>query len=350
MLVDKKYSVFGICNPLMDYIVNEDFSFLENHNLKAGTMSLISEKEKDRVLASIKSFKNTPGGSCANTLRGVAFLSQRYPVDQSVYTGVVGTDSIGKKYIHLMEKDFGIKTLIPQKEGATGCSIAIVTPDYERTMLTYLGASGELYENDIDYEVLKQSRYLHIAGYMWGTSNQRKAVMKAVEYARTNHVLVSFDVADPFVVSNNRDEFLKWIPENVDILFGNRDEMVLLTGVDEEEEQIIAEASSMASVVVMKTGAKGCYISKRGEIIFSEGKKVKAIDTVGAGDSFAAGFLYGLTLGRSVKDSAVLANSLAAGIVGVEGCNYTKLNHSEIFDDVNGLETASRPGKTPGQI
>jgi sugar/nucleoside kinase (ribokinase family) len=333
MAFNKKYSVYGICNPLMDFIVYEDFSFLNELGLKSGTMTLISEKDKDKVLAGIKTFKNTPGGSCANTLRGVAFLSQKHPVDQPVYNGVVGNDGVGEKYIHLMETDFGIKALIPKKDGATGCSIAIVTPDYERTMLTYLGASSEFTTDDLDLDTLRLTRYLHLTGYMWGTINQRDAVKKAVEWARAHQCLVSFDLADPFVVSNNRGEFSKWIPKNVDILFGNRDELALQTGKDGSDEEVIAAADGLAPLVVMKTGAKGCFVSSKGSVFFSAGKKVKAVDTVGAGDSFAAGFLFGLLRNKPLPECATQANTLAAGIVGVEGCDYTKLTYEAVMGE-----------------
>ncbi len=147
---------------------------------------------------------------------------------------------------------------------------------------------------------------------------------------------VSLDLADPFVVSRYRDAFLDWIPGHVDLLFGNQDEFGLLCGVDRREdgadERMLAQAAAWAPVIVMKAGARGAYLVEGGESVLVSGVKVKAQDTTGAGDAFAAGYLFASLTGKKPSASARLGNRLAASIVAVEGCNYDRLRFQDVAE------------------
>jgi sugar/nucleoside kinase (ribokinase family) len=328
---NKQYSVYGIENPLMDYIGYVDDAYIEKINVTKGITRLVPLSEAETLLSGLRGFLNIPGGSGANTLRGIAWLSKYSPIEPSVYGGAVGSDDVGQKYIGMMTGDYGLKTVISQKHKKTGVSIVLVTPDCERTMSTYLGACEDFTSGDIDNGVIAKSRIFHTTGYMWGGAASRDAMKNAVEYARSHGTKVSFDLADPFVVKNHRDDFLAWLPSHVDYLFGNRDEVSMLTGVEGTDERIAKKAGSLAAAVIVKVGAKGCIINNAGKLAAVPGNKVEAIDTVGAGDSFAAGFLYGICRNMDLQACATIANSLASEIVTVEGCNYFKLNQATIL-------------------
>jgi sugar/nucleoside kinase (ribokinase family) len=218
----------------------------------------------------------------------------------------------------------GVQAALVRKDTPTGTSVILVTPDGERTMNTFLGACRDFNADDLDLDRLAASRMLYLTGYLWDTENQRRAAERAAEFARAagRAITIAFDLADPFAVRRYAQQLLAWIPGRVDVLFGNRDELALLTGGSCQED-CVAEAMKLAPVVVMKIGEKGCLVGWEGRTEHVPGVTVKALDTTGAGDAFAAGFLYGKLLGASPVDCAKLANALAARIVSVEGCTYT---------------------------
>jgi sugar/nucleoside kinase (ribokinase family) len=332
-MTKKKYSIYGIENPLLDFIAYVDEAFLESTGAPCGSSGLISLERKEELLAQIKEYENIPGGSCANTIRGIAWLSKYAKTDQAVYGGAVGKDPTGEKYIRLMKEDYDIRTVIPQKEKNTGISIVLVTPDCERTMFTYLGACEDFSETDIEPDAIRDSKIFHTTGYMWGLPGPKQAMEKSIAHARANGCLVSFDLADPFVVKFNRDTLMSYIPANTDFLFGNKEEISMMLDMTGEDDYIAEKAEILAKTVIVKVGARGCYVNDRGRIFSVPGKKVNAIDTVGAGDSFAAGYLYGVINDFEPRVCAEIANNLAAGIVTVSGCNYFKLDQKKVLGD-----------------
>jgi sugar/nucleoside kinase (ribokinase family) len=210
----------------------------------------------------------------------------------------------------------------------------MVTPDYERTMFTYLGACEDFDVDDLDFPALSEAAFLHFTGYMWCTEHQKKAIQTAVDFCREKNIRISFDCADPLMVKFYKDEFLSWIPGHVDVLFGNREEISEMIGQEGKDEDIARQAGNLADIVIMKIGAEGCIVVHQGKLLRIPGLKVDAIDTVGAGDAFASGFLYGLLQGRDIETCSILANTLAASIVTVEGCNFMKCDKGTILDGV----------------
>ncbi|MBA7626468.1 Ribokinase [subsurface metagenome] len=316
------FSVFGIGNPLLDFVTRADFALLEQLDTQKGTMNLVGRGEMEDVLGLVDTYKNIPGGSCANTIRGIAWLSGLDPVRPAVYCGALGNDRIAEQYRSCMQAA-GVQTRLAAKETPSGCSVILVTPDYERTMFTCLGACREFCKEDLDLQALAQSRYLYITGYMWDTENQKEAVQLAVDFARRQGLKVAFDLADPFVVQRYREEFLTWIPGRVDILFGNREELNLMIGED--------RAGELSELVIMKIGSEGCIVLEKGNQSGADSFAVEALDTTAAGDCFAAGFLFGRLKGFSTARSARLANRLASRIVSVEGCDFTLLEPKQIL-------------------
>jgi len=329
-----KIPVIGIGNPLMDTITHVDFSVVKDLGAEPGSMNLVDEKQLAKVLSLVKKSVETPGGSCANTMRGLAWLLEGdEDFSRPVYTGAVGEDPLAERLSKGLDV-IGVEPELPGKrDSQTGVSIILVTPDNERTMFTYLGACREYSKEDFPLGVLDNKPvWLHIAGYMWDTENQKNAVRFAVEEALRRHMKISFDLADPFVVERYRNDFIAWLPGKIDLLFANRTELSCLTGIDGSDEEILEKAGKYGETIVMKVGKKGCWVSRRGySIHFPCVDIAPPSDTTGAGDSFAAGFLYGIVKGETFHDCADIANRIASGIVTVQGCDYSNIDRNYVL-------------------
>jgi sugar/nucleoside kinase (ribokinase family) len=318
----------------MDTITHVDYGVIEELGAKPGSMNLVDFETVKKILGIISEFIETPGGSCANTMRGLAWLLNNdekytYPV----YSGAVGDDSISDRFAEGLVK-IRVEPYLAKKTGsATGVSIILVTPDNERTMFTYLGACRDYCKSDTPVSfVEKNPIWIHTTGYMWDTDNQKNALDFIVEKALSRHVKVSFDLADPFVVQRYRDDLLSWLPGKIDLLFANRAELSHLTGINGDDEEILEKAGKIAETIVMKVGKRGCWVSRKGfSIHFPCVDIAPPKDTTGAGDSFAAGFLYGIVKGETFHDCAAIANRVASGIVTVEGCDYSHINKAYVL-------------------
>jgi sugar/nucleoside kinase (ribokinase family) len=326
-------SVFGIGNPLMDYLTYEDSELIEALAVKPGTMNLVTGRERTLLLERIKHPSCVPGGSCANTIRGLAWLGRGEEIEPPLYAGAVGNDHLGRQYIAGL-RELGIKTQVCYKTEETGISVVVVTPDRERTMFTYLGACRGFDSGDLDKNLISESNFLYTTAYMWDTENQKAAAKEALRHAASEGVGIAFDLADPLAVGRYREELLSFVPEYVDVLFGNKEEMSLLHGKNEEDAVLAESLGELAPIAVMKVGAEGCWVSSQGDVTKHPGKRVRAVDTVGAGDFFAAGFLFGLLKGENIEACARLANTFGAGIVGVVGCSLGELSQGDILSSI----------------
>jgi sugar/nucleoside kinase (ribokinase family) len=335
-----EHSLFAMENPLMDIVAHVEPSFLERFGKRPGTMHLVDYPHVEALRAAIGSFRTVPGGSAANTARGIAWLSGSSgsvlrqsvlgravphvpPVAPPVFNGAIGRDPTGDLFAAGMEKA-QVRTSLVRKATATGTSVILVTPDGERTMSTFLGACRDFGPEDLDVAGLEASKILYLTGYLWDTENQVRAAQRAASVARAAGVRVAFDLADPFAVERSGEQLRAWMPGNVDILFGNRQEMALLTG-NQCDEDCVATAAGTAPLVVMKAGADGCLVAWEHRVAAVPAVSARVVDTTGAGDAFAAGFLFGLLAGADPVSSARLANALAGRVVEVEGCDYESL-------------------------
>jgi sugar/nucleoside kinase (ribokinase family) len=326
------YSVFAVENPLVDVIAHVEQPLIQRLGKRPGAMHLIEETESAALLAQLPDCRSLPGGSAANTVRGVAWLSRalggrhRTPggIPRPVFNGAVGRDALGDFYADALERA-GVDAALVRVEARTGTSVILVTPDGERTMNTHLGACRLFTPEHLDTARLQQSQVLYLTGYLWDTPNQRETAERATAAARARGILVAFDLADPWAVERYAEQFRAFIPGSVDLLFANREELALLTGVGCDEDCMSA-SRALAPRVVMKVGAGGCWIGGSAEApLHVPGERATLVDTTGAGDAFAAGWLTGLLAGKPAAACARLANRLAAGIVGVEGCDYERL-------------------------
>jgi sugar/nucleoside kinase (ribokinase family) len=316
------HSVFSVENPLVDLIAHVDAPFLAARGKRPGTMHLIDEAESASLAASLAAPRVLPGGSAANTLRGVAWLNRDGMLPPPVFGGAVGRDALGDGYREGLARA-GVEPVLVRVEGRTGTSIILVTPDGERTMNTHLGACRQFRTTDLDLDRLARSRLLYLTGYLWDTENQREAAERAADFARSRGIPVAFDLADPWAVERYLERFRDWVPRSVDVLFANGKELALLTGAGCDED-CMGAARDLAPLVVMKVGAGGCWVGGRKSPTAERvpTSAVKPLDTTGAGDAFAGGWLYGQLSGRGPLECARVANRLAGGIVRVYGCDY----------------------------
>ncbi|MBI9094378.1 MAG: adenosine kinase [Sphaerochaeta sp.] len=317
--IEKK--VLGIGNPLIDIIISVDESDITNLGIHKGTMALIHKERMDELLVFSKTKRTTfsCGGSCPNTIIALAALGI-----ETTLAGKVGHDENGRIYAETL-KDLNVhnELVITDKE-PTGSTVILVTPDSERSMNTFLGANRLYSAEDVSQESISEADFFHFTGYMWDTQSQQKAITKALKIAKKHNTTISFDIADPFAVGRYRDTFLKIIQENCDIVFANREEArILFDNYDPYE--CCRSMGKLCKTAIVKNGKKGSFISHNQEIFSIPVKgPVVPVDTTGAGDVYAAGFLYGQCKGYSIPDSGTIASILAGQIITQRGAQFSK--------------------------
>lgn len=307
----KKTDVFGIGNVLIDLLTEISDKDIETLKLDKGIMKLVSEEESKKILNHIqgRDIAINCGGSCPNTIVNLAAFGVK-----AALSGKIGKDENGKLYETNLGK-MGIDSYLSKTdESITGNSIILISPDSERTMNTSLCANQLYSVDDVDEEAIANSKYLYFTGYMWDTDSQKAALTKAIKIAEDNDTIIAFDVADPFAVGRNREEFLQLIENHFDIVFANKEEAKILFGEGTVEEHA-NKLAKITKIAVVKNGKIGSIIQSEDNIHNIAPTIHKAIDTTGAGDMFAAGFLGGLSKGFDLPKAGSLASYLAGEIV-----------------------------------
>jgi sugar/nucleoside kinase (ribokinase family) len=330
------HSVFCIENPLVDYVMSGGYEGLAAFGARPGTMQLVPYETFTALTEANPDYRVLPGGSGPNVIRVLAFLQGRDDdgLGRPAFAGAVGRDGAAADFARALEL-MGIDVSLAEKDKPTGVCGIVVTPDHERTMFTHLGACQDYSPADVAWELLRDSRYFYSTGYMWDTEPQKKALHAVLDKAAEWGIPCCFDLADPFVVDRYYRELEEWIRGRFAIVFGNREELSRMTDCVGSDEEILGKASDLAPLVVMKTGKKGCLI-RSGDLRYAvPGESVQARDTTGAGDSFAAGFLYGLLLKKDLETCGVLANRVASRIVQVEGCRVDLLDRADILSPLS---------------
>ncbi len=309
-------------NALVDIMTRlESDSFLEKFSLLKGSMQLVNKDFSERVLKDAAGFeqKLSSGGSAANTIHGLANLGV-----QTGFFGKIGNDKLGDFFRSDMEKN-NISTLLSYGQSDTGHAIALVSPDSERTFATYLGSAVELAESDITPELFKDYGYFHIEGYL---VQNHKLIEKAVKVAKQCGLTVSLDLASFNVVESNMDFLKAVIKQYVDIVFANEEEAKVYTG--EIPGKAIDIIAGDCNIAVVKVGEKGSLI-KKGDKLHSVGIiPVKCIDTTGAGDLYAAGFIYGLVNGLPLEKCGRIGAILSGKVIEVMGAKMDESKWMEI--------------------
>ena len=325
--------VFGLGNTLVDIQTFIDDKLLKKLKITKGIMTLIDEKQSREVLTAIADLKTkyVPGGSCGNSISMIAMMGGK-----TTYTGVVADDMYGRLYENKISER-GVKSMLRFTDsGLTGTAIVLTSPDAERTMLTHLGVCGEFTKSDLNMEVLSDSAVFHTTGYEFDTPSQKEALIEAMKIMKKNGKKVSFDIADPFCIERNRDELKAVISEYVDILFGNYEEVKILTGCEDPIEagkQIRAMGPSICLVKVGGNGSYAFFDDTYVQVPVYQAEKV--LDSTGCGDIYAGGFLYGYTSGYGIEKSAHMASYLASKIIAVAGVALEKFDMEEIKSFIN---------------
>ncbi len=318
-------SVYGVGNPLIDIIVpisDEDLSWLGIHK---GTMHLITANKRAELIEFIsnKEVSYSSGGSCPNTIITLSALGIT-----GALGGMVGTDTYGPIYKKAIVES-GALDEIRETSSKTGSSIILVTPDSERTMNTFLGANRDFGPEDLAADRVKEAEFFHFTGYMWDTDSQKKAILKALDISKANGTRISFDIADPFAVSRNRETFLKIIQDYADIVFANNEEArILFNNYDAFE--CAKSMGKICPLSIVKNGKHGSFVNDHGNIESIPVQGGEPTDTTGAGDNYAAGFLYGLCAGRSSTDAGHCASYLAGEIIDQVGAQFSRDKINEI--------------------
>ncbi|MBN01581.1 MAG: adenosine kinase [Planctomycetaceae bacterium] len=320
MNANAELDVFGVGNAMVDILAMVEDDFVREHDLPRGGMLLVDSEKQGRLLRELEhhSLEMQSGGSAANTVISVALSG-----GSGCYTGKVARDPNGEFYRQDMVAsglNFDVRPA-PEESKPTGSCLVLTTPDAERTMCTHLGVSIELSASDIDVDQLRRCKLAYIEGYLWDAEGPRAACIEAMEQANKLGVKTAFTFSDPFLVDRFPDDFRRVVHEYCDILFCNADEARQLMEI-ESLEKATEQLGARAELVFVTDGANGCLVSHGGEITRVDGFQVDAIDTVGAGDAFAGGVLFGLANGYAPLGSARWGNYLASRVVTIQGARY----------------------------
>ncbi len=306
-----QYDVVGIGNAIVDVLAHVEDAFLDTEKMTKGAMGLIDEARMLDLYQKIESVKECSGGSVANSMAALASLGAR-----SAYMGRVHADEFGQLFADDMHASgVTFKTEPVAKGKPTACCIVCVTPDAERTMNTYLGACTEMEPSDVDETAVSKSAIVYVEGYLWDQPAAKAAIRKALSAAKMANRTVALSLSDTFCVDRHRAEFRQLLEKDVDVLFANEFEILSLFETDNMSEAI-EQVLPLVDVGVITRSEQGAIVTLKEEDYYVPADIVKnVVDTTGAGDLFAAGFLYGLSQGWSVQDCAKQGHHCAGQII-----------------------------------
>jgi sugar/nucleoside kinase (ribokinase family) len=316
--------VLGIGNALVDIMTKlDDDKFLEEFQLPKGSMQLVGEDFVRNISQASEKFERyrSSGGSAANTIHGLARLG----VDTG-FIGKVGEDELGNFFYDDM-KNNNIDPVLLKTKTDSGRAVALISPDSERTFATFLGAAIELSPEDLQGDFFRDFNYLHVEGYLVQNHDLLKT---ASDLAKENGLKISLDLASYNVVEDNIDFLKDYIANYVDIIFANEEEAKAYTGKEPEEAlDVLAEQCDIA---VVKIGKDGSFVKSGDQKFRIEPIKASPVDTTGAGDAYAAGFLFGLVKGYSLDKCGQIGSVLAGKVIEVVGAKMDEKKWKEIYD------------------
>jgi adenosine kinase len=311
-MADAKYDVLGIGNAIFDVLVKTDEKFLADHGMTKGSMALIDEARAAAIYRDMGPATTMSGGSAANTIVGLASFGAR-----AAYVGKVKQDEVGQLYTHdIRAAGVAFDTKAAADGPATGCSYILVTGDGERTMNTFLGAAQNLLPADIDPAEIAAARIVYLEGYLWDPRDAKDAFVKASTIAHGAGRQVALTLSDAFCVDRYRDEFIELMRKGtVDLVFANESELHSLYGTSDFDTALKALRSDVKLGVVTRS-EKGCVVvSHEGVVAVPASPINELVDTTGAGDLFAAGFLFGLVRDAGYENAGRLGALAAAEVI-----------------------------------
>ena len=309
------YDVVAVGNALVDVLAHEDEAFIERHGLVKGTATMVDAATGDVVYAAMNPATEVSGGSAANTAVGIASLGGR-----SAYIGKVRDDQLGAVFAHDLRAAGVHFDTPPATSGPpTGRCLVVVTADAERTMCTYLGAADQIGPDDIDDDLVASAAVTYLEGYLWDQPAAKEALRRAMSAARRAGRMVALTMSDPFCVDRHRTEFLDLVRGPVDIVFANQHELCSLFETD-DVDRAIAEVRGMCEIVAVTRSELGSVVVTQTDTYAVDVAPVDAVvDLTGAGDLYAAGFLYGLTHDHDLPTAGAIGSMAAAEVIGHVG-------------------------------
>ena len=309
------FDVVGIGNALVDVLSHEDEAFIEANDLVKGAMTLIDTDRAESLYAAMGGAIEASGGSAANTISGIASFGGR-----AAFIGRVFDDQLGTVFAHDLHAAGATFRGARVTEGPpTGRCLVVVTPDAERTMNTYLGSSEFLGPEDVDGDLIAAAQITYLEGYLFDRAEAQEAYWKASRIAHDAGRRVSLTLSDTFCVERHKQEWRALVSDQVDILFANEAEAKTLYDVD-SVAAVLDHLKAEVEIGIVTCGPKGSLIAHDGQVIEIPAHPAeRVVDTTGAGDLYAAGFLYGLTDGRSLEDSGRLGSMAATAVLGHTG-------------------------------
>ncbi|WP_195821431.1 adenosine kinase [Roseobacter sp. MH60115] len=306
----KNYEVVGIGNAVVDVITHADDSFLDHMGIDKGIMQLVDQDRSEKLFASMNDRLQTPGGAVANTVAGVGSLGL-----QTAFIGRVRDDALGRFYASAMT-DNGIDFVnppVPNGEVPTSRCMIFVTPDGERSLNTYLGISTGLTSDDVPETVSGGAKIMFLEGYLFDHDAGKTAFREAARATKAAGGIAGIAISDPFCVERHRADFLSLIEHDLDYVIGNQHEIESLFETDLETS--LAKTAEICPLVVCTRSGDGVTVISDGQRIDVPVQKVTPVDATGAGDQFAAGFLYGLATKRDLETCAKMGNLCAAEVI-----------------------------------
>ncbi|HET6469456.1 MAG TPA: adenosine kinase [Geminicoccaceae bacterium] len=310
-----RFDVLGLGNAIVDVLAAADEALIRDLGLVKGAMTLISEEQVEFLYRRMGPAREVSGGSCANTMAAIASLG-----GSAAYVGRVRDDQLGEVFAHDIRAAGVTFRNRPSPEGpATARSLIFVTDDAQRTMQTYLGACVELGPEDVDEAMVAAAGITYLEGYLWDRAGAKAACLKAARICRAAGGRIALTLSDAFCVDRWRGEFRELVENEVDILFANESEITSLYEV-EDFDAALQEVRRRVDFAALTRGAKGSVVIRGDEIhVVDAVKPERLVDTTGAGDLYAAGFLRGLTAGLDLRRCGRLASLAAAAILGQYG-------------------------------
>jgi sugar/nucleoside kinase (ribokinase family) len=308
------FDVVGIGNALVDVLTHETEEFIEAHGLVKGAMTLIDTERAEHLYETMGAGIEVSGGSAANTISGIASFG-----GTAAYMGRVFDDQLGAVFGHDLRATGVTFRAAPATDGPpTGRCLIVVTPDAQRTMNTYLGASEHFGPEHVDADLIASAQVTFLEGYLFDRPEAKEAYWKASRVVHEAGRRVALTLSDPFCVERHRAEWRDLVADQVDILFANEHEAVALYEVDTVEEALAA-ARADVEIAIVTLGAAGSVVARGDEVVAVDPHPVEVVDTTGAGDLYAAGFLYGLTHGRTMAECGQLGSVAASAVLGHTG-------------------------------
>jgi len=308
---DAELDVVGVGNAIVDVVVRTSDEFLARHGLTKGAMRLIDEDQARALYTAMAPAVETSGGSAANTMAGVASLGGK-----PAYIGRVRQDQLGEIFCHDL-RAIGVHFAVPPAPDgpSTARCLILVTPDAQRTMNTYLGACVNLCPEDLDEALLRRGKILYLEGYLWDRPQAKLAFLHAARVAAAAGRQVALSLSDSFCVDRHRESFLELVRDHVDILFANEAEIMSLYRSD-SFEHAASQARAHTRLAALTRGAKGSVLlSAHEEVEIAAEPVTRVVDTTGAGDLYAAGVLFGMTRGHSLREAGKRGAIAAAEVI-----------------------------------